>query len=98
MLSAFCFIFIKYNLNNYYAYNVITDIRSIAANDSLKFPAVTICMFNFTPSLEFLTFHLIDVFEKCSFDNLNDSCDLSDFEVQTIWFDIYQMKLNCYKF
>ena len=98
VLLVFCFIFIIQNVENYYEWTVITDIRSVKV-DSLTFPAFTFCMTKNWADGTFETYELTDdMIVGCTYNNNN--CNKDDLEKTTLWhsYTIHREKVNCYTF
>ena len=97
-------IFLSYlNLLAYQANDVVTQVKVID-NQTLTFPAVTICLieyyFRYSPySSELKIPKMNDAFVYCYFDNLQNQFKLEDFEYVPIYAGpFWDKNFDCYKF
>ena len=99
--------YIVITLQNYYQYDVVTQIK-IKEAEIMTFPAITLCpvIYNYSVSLnqrpyifeEFGSNHLRNIFLECKFEGRE--CSIDDFENFTQYWQYEQtgISLNCYKF
>ena len=98
ILFLSCILFIVLNAKNYFAWEVITDIRTLSNLDSLTFPAIVFCLNDFgldnAKSLE-----LDNLLLSCKF-SFTNVCNISDFEKFSVWYESENKikELNCFKF
>ncbi len=101
IVFACCALLVLRNIVQYTDYSVVTRIQ-IGENDSLTFPAVTICLqdlhfhadvddFRITP----LT--LAGVLNDCWFESMERNCTHSDFEYRSVYNSYYNTYTNCYR-
>lgn len=97
-LISYCMFLVNKNYSEYKEANVITNIKYIE-NDSLLFPAVTICIQEYKSQRQLMLSHnLSDVLVDCSFEG-STKCSASDFIKNFhVFYPFFNTHFNCYQF
>jgi hypothetical protein len=102
-LAAACLFYVTQNVKDYNENNLVTIIK-VKENESLTFPAITLCFHQliFIPNSTnstLLTTNISDVLNECFFEIPNNKCSSDDFE----YFQVNILRrdnksYDCYKF
>ncbi len=107
MLVHLCAFYIDTSFKEYKNYDVVIQIKN-RENETLTFPAITLCLVNFNYSIDlnrtpiltehFATNFLEDIFLSCHFEDRE--CSVTDFEFFMLYYqhETIESYLNCYKF
>jgi len=108
-LASACVYFADQNIRGYKEYNIVTQIK-IIENQTITFPAVTMCLqdirkietvsnaFNITIFNDIFPLNLEDVLTECFFENPINKCSVNDFENFQVYNQFLDRSLNCYQF